>query len=48
MKESAAFKDARIEALEKELEKTKNALENAKELLKGVLIEIEKLNYGSN
>ena len=44
MKEAADFKDARIEALEKELEKTKNALENAKELLKGVLNEIEKLN----
>ena len=44
MKEAADFKDAQIEALQRELEKTKNALEKAKELLKEVLIEIEKLN----
>ena len=44
MKEAADFKDAQIEALQRELEKTKKALENAKELLKDVLIEIEKLN----
>ena len=48
MKEAAEFKDAQIEALQRELEKTKNALEKAKELLKEVLNEIEKLDYGSN
>ena len=48
MGELADLKDARIEALQKELEKTQKALQDAKELLKGVLIEIEKLNYGSN
>ena len=48
MKESLEFKDAQIEALQKELEKTQKALETAKELLKDVLKEIETLNYGSN
>ena len=37
------FKDARIEALQKELEKTQKALQDAKDLLKGLLNAIETL-----
>jgi len=44
MKELADLKDARIEALQKELEKTQKALQDAKDLLRGVLNEIENLN----
>jgi len=44
MQDLADFKDVQIEALQKELEKTKKALQDAKDLLQGVLNEIENLN----
>jgi len=44
MKELADLKDARIEALQKELEKTQKALQDAKDLLAEFCEEMEKLN----
>jgi len=44
MKESADFKDAQIEALQRELEKTQKALLDSRNLLSEFLEEMEKLN----
>ena len=44
MKELADLKDARIEALQKELEKTQKALQDARGLLSEFIEEMEKLN----